>query len=342
MTQTQDEQKEVTSVQDNMTNSTTEDTNQLVNDGLADNTVAETTSDNIPGPSHDWLLEADEIQGDTLIESGKEFISWTLNTGVEKVKWIWQAWIEWVKSAASQWVESVKDTLEKWWDILKETSQSAIEGIKGVWQDIKEWFWNVVAWVTSGEWVLESGKAVVQWTVTTTANVVGNVASNVMDTWTSVVNWAVWAVSNVVTSAWNVVKNSVNDVAWAVLPWQVAQKVENFQDKVSQWAQDLWVKARETLQETWQKAKWFFANLRDNFKSAFSSKDAQKVMDEVNAPIEIAAQQPAAPQAQQPAAPQVQQPAAPQVQQPVAPQVQQPVEVQPWDIQQPTPTNPAV
>jgi hypothetical protein len=53
MKQRQDEQKEVTSVQDNMSTSTTEDTNQLVNDGLADSTVAETTSDNIPGPSHD-------------------------------------------------------------------------------------------------------------------------------------------------------------------------------------------------------------------------------------------------------------------------------------------------
>lgn len=83
------------------------------------------------------------------------------------------------------------------------------------------------------------------------------------------------------------------------------------------------------MEETGQKAKGFFANLWDNFKSSFSSKEAKKVMDEVNAPLDTSAQQPATPQVQQPATPQVQQPAAPQVQQPATPQVQKPAEVQP-------------
>ena len=100
----------------------------------------------------------------------------------------------------------------------------------------------------------------------------------------------------------------------------------------------------------------------ENFKSGFSSKEAQKVMDEANAPIETppqpqvqqpTVQQPQvaqpAPEVQQPAAPQVAQPQvaqpAPEVQQPVAPQVtqstpevqQQPTaEVHPGDTQQPT------
>ncbi len=296
--------------------------------------IQENLDDSVSVTQTDWVETNSEVQEKSLIDDGKELITDTLNSGVEKIKWVWQAWIEWVKSAASQWVESVKDTIEQWWNILKETSQNTIEWIKGVWQNIKEWFWDIVAWVTSGGWVLESWKAVVKWSVTTATNVVWNATTNVIETWTSVVNWAVWAVSNVATSAGNVVKDSINNVAWTVLPEQAAQKVANFQDKVSQWAQDLWTMARETLQETWQKAKWFFANLRDNFKSWFSSKDAQKVMDEVNAPLEVTAQQPATPQ--------VQQPATPQVQQPTAPQVQQPEEVQLWDIQQPTQTNPTV
>lgn len=114
---------------------------------------------------------------------------------------------------------------------------------------------------------------------------------------------------------------------------------------MTQSALDLGNKATETLQETGEKAKGFFTGLRGSLTSGFSNKDAQKVLDEANAPIDMS-QQPAAPQVQQPATPQVQQPAAPQVQQPATPQVQQPAtpeaqqpvapEAQPGDIQQPT------
>lgn len=93
------------------------------------------------------------------------------------------------------------------------------------------------------------------------------------------------------------------------------------------------------MQETGEKAKGFFSGLRDNLKSSFNSKEAQKVLDEASAPIDTTqVQQPVAPQVQQPTAPQVQQPTAPQTQQPTAPQVQQPAtpEVQPGDVQQPT------
>jgi hypothetical protein len=213
-----------------------------------------------------------------------------------------------------------------------------------MWQDLKEGFWNTFSEATSGKWVLEWGKATIQGAVTTTANVVGNATTNTVEAGQSVVNWTIWAAWNIATWAGNVVKDSINNVAWAVLPEQAAQKVSDFQDKVSQWAQDLWVKAKDTLQETWQKAKWFFSGLRDKFKTGFSSKDAQKVIDEANAPVDRS-QQPAnpvvaqpAPQVQQPVAPEVTQPVTPEVAQPT-PQVQQPTEVQPGDVQQPTPTN---
>jgi hypothetical protein len=68
-----------------------------------------------------------------------------------------------------------------------------------------------------------------------------------------------------------------------------------------------------------------------NFKSGFSSKEAQKVMDEANAPLDTSTVQPAAPVAAQPAAPVAAQPAAPVAAQPAAP-------VQLGDIQQPTQT----
>ncbi len=333
MTQTQDEQNVQASG-----SQTQQSTNPVANeqDVLASDNQAEdiVMTEETSSKEHTIDYEIGESAVSSLINNGSAVIS----SWVEKIKWFWKAGVEWVQNVASQWVESVKDTLAQWWDMLKETSQNAIEWIKNVWQDIKEWFWNIISWASSGGWVLESWKAVVQWTVSTATNVVWNAATNVMETWTSVVSWAVWAVSNVATSATNVVKDSVNNIAWAVLPWQAAQGVANFNEKVSQWAQDLWAKAKETIQETGEKAKWFFSWLWDNFKSWFSSNDAKKVMDEINAPLEtdVQAQQQATPQVQQPVAPQVQQPATPQVEQPAAPQVQQPAEVQLWDTQQPT------
>ena len=157
-----------------------------------------------------------------------------------------------------------------------------------------------------------------------------------MDTGTTVVNGTVWAVSNVASWAANVVTNSVNNVAWSILPEQAAQWVANFTNTVSQWAQTLWEKATDTIKDAWETAKWFFSGLWGNIKWTLSNSNAQKVMDEANAPLETP-QQPA-PQAQQPAS----QPAAtaPEVNQQVAPQANQPTpEVQAWDIQQPT--NPA-
>ena len=79
----------------------------------------------------------------------------------------------------------------------------------------------------------------------------------------------------------------------------------------------------------------------ENFKAGFSSKDAQKVMDEANAPLENPTPVVQTPQTQQPVAPEVQQPQVQQpveTQQPIPPQEQQPAapQVQPWDVQQPT------
>lgn len=361
MTQTQDEQNVQTPVNPNQevqpeTSVAEVTTNQSATEPVAENTV-DTTKDLFDGEDLDSLvdampdqesdiqsieLEAEkptvQNQASTLIEDSKNTIANGVNTGVETIQWVWQAWIEWIQNAASQGVESVTSTLQQWWDTLKQTWQSAVQGVMWVWEDLKEGMWNIISGATSGNWVIESGTAVVQGTVSTATNVVGNAATNVMDTWTSVVNNTVWAVTNVATGATNVVKDSVNNIVWAVLPGQVGQGVTNLSNTVTQSALDLWNKAQETLQQTGEKAKWFFSGLRGNLTSGFSSKDAQKVLDEANAPInpqEI--QQPAAPQVQQPVAPQVQQPAAPQVQQPAAPQVQQPAtpEVQPWDTQQP-------
>ena len=343
MTQTQDEQNvgtPVTPAQDwSATTPVTQDPTQTTSaQPVADNTVNTEESNS-------------NIENKSLIESWKDTVSGIVGTWVEKVKGIWQAGVEWVKSAASQWVESVKDTFEQGKETLKETGQNTIEWIKWIWQDIKEWFWNTFSETTSAKWVLEWGKAIIQWTATTTANVAWNAVTNTMNTWTSVVNGTIWAVWNIASWAGNVVKDSINNVAWTVLPEWAAQWVANFNEKISQWAQNLWTKTKETIHETWQKAKWFFSGLRDNFKSWFSSKDAKKVMDEANAPLDTT-QQPVNPgvvqassQVQQPIAPQVTQP-VPQVEQPVipevsqaSPQVQQPTEVQPGDIQQPTPTN---
>lgn len=334
MTQTQDEQNvstPVTPSQDNVTSDPEATTNQHTYDETTNNITTETkgiVNDVDSDSSNNWLLHAYEIQWDSLIDNGKEIISETLNTGMEKIQWIWQAGVEWIQNAASQWVESITSTLEQWWDLLREWWQNTIEWIKGIWQDLKDGFWNIISEATSGKGVIESWTAIVQWTVNTATNVVWNAATNVMNTWTSVVNGTIWAVSNVATWAGNVVKDSVNNIAWAVLPGQAAQWVTNFTNTVSQWAQDLWNKAKETLQETGQKAKWFFTGLWDNFKSWFSN-DAQKVIDEANAPIETTQQTTS----------QVQQPTESQPQQPTESQAQQPAEIQAWDTQQPT--NPA-
>ena len=283
---------------------------------------------------------------DTIQWVWQAWIEWIQNATsqwVEAIQWVWQAWIEWVQNVASQWVESVTTTLQQWWDTLKQTWESTVQWVMWVWEDLKEGIWNIVSGATSGNGVIESGTAVVQGTVSTATNVVWNAATSAMDTWTSVVNGTVGTVTNVATWATNVVKDSVNNIVWSVLPGQAGQWITNLSNTVTQSALDLWNKASETLQETGEKAKWFFSGLRGNLTSSLNSKEAQKVMDEANAPMDMnaqnqQAQQPAAPQVQQPVAPQVQQPAAPQVQQPAAPEAQQPVapQVQPWDIQQPT------
>ena len=367
MTQTQDEQNVQTSgSQAQGTNPVVDEQNAQTSGTQAQNTDANPVTDgsqaSTSGDSNTEISSSQtnpstneptseqaqnttpETKSTSLIDDGKKAGANLLGTGVEKVKWIWEAGVEWVKSAASQWVESVKDTFEQGKETLKETGQNTIEWIKWMWQDLKEGFWNTFSEATSGKWVLEWSKAVIQGTVTTTTNLVGNATTNAMDAGQSVVTWTIWATSNIATWAGNVVKDSINNVAWAVLPEQAAQKVSDFQNKVSTTAQNLGTQAKDTLQETWQKAKWFFSGLRDNFKSGFSSKDAKKVMDEANAPLDTT-QQPAnpevaqpTPQVQQPVAPEVAQPANPEVAQPT-PQVQQPTEVQPGDIQQPT--NPA-
>ena len=323
MTQTQDEQNvgtPVTPAQDGTSVWTpvTEDTaNQATPaEPVAENTVAEAAQ---PAPA----------QWDSLLDTSKGVVSDTLNTGMDKIQWAWQAGIEWVQNAASQWVESITSTLGQWGDILKEWWQNTIEWIKSAWDDLKNWLSNIVAGATSGGGIAESGTAVVQWTVSTTANVVWNAATNAMDTGTNVVNGAVWAVWNVATWATNVVTSSVNNVVWAVLPGQAAQWVSNFTNTVSQWAQNLGNKATDTIKDAGNTAKWFFTGLWGNIKWTISPKDAQQVMDDANAPVNTV--QPAAPETAQPAAPEVAQPAAPQVAQPAP-------EVQPWDIQQPTQT----
>jgi len=269
-----------------------------------------------------------QAQWNSLMDTSKGVVSDTLNTGMDKIQWVWQAGVEWVQNAASQWIESMTSTLGQWGDVLKEGWQNTIEWIKGVWDDLKNWLWNIVAWATSGGWVVESGTAVVGWTVETTANVVWNAATNAMDTGTTVVSGAAWAVTNVATWATNVVTDSVNNVVWAVLPGEAGKWVSNLTNTVSQWAQNLWTKATDTIKDAGETAKWFFTGLWGNIKWSLSSKDAQKVMDDANAPVDMS-QQPVAPQVAQPAAPQAAQPAAPQAAQPAA-------EVQPWDIQQPT------
>ena len=157
------------------------------------------------------------------------------------------------------------------------------------------------------------------------------------------------AVKWTVAWTWNVASWVVKDVNNGVLPEKTATKLNNFNDKTSQKAQELWGKAKEKLNEAWDKTKWFFSNMWNNFKSGFSSKDAKKVLDEANAPLETP--QPAVPEAQaapavQPVAPEAQaapaaQPVAPEAQaapaaQPVAPEAQAAPAVQPWDVQQPT------
>ncbi len=336
MTQTQDEQNVGTPVnpaQDGAVAPVTEDTTQpAAAEPVVATPATEPTNDSQPA----------EAKWDSLIDTSKGVVSGTLNTGMDKIQWVWQASVEWIQNAASQWVESMTSALGQWGDMLKESWQNTIEWIKNAWEDLKDWLGNIIAWATSGGWIVESGTAVVQWTVSTTANVVWNAATNVMDTWTNVVNWAAWAVSNVAAWATNVVTSSVNNVVWAVLPEQAAQWVSNFTNTVSQWAQNLGAKATDTIKDAGETAKWFFSGLWGNIKWTISPKDAQKVIDEANAPMD-ATQQQAAPQVQQPAAqptPPVATPEAVQAAtQPATPQVSQPTpEVQTWDIQQPTQT----
>jgi len=263
----------------------------------------------------------------SLLQDGTSTVTNIASTWVETIKWAGQAWVDSIQWVAAQWVESVKDTVEFAWDTLKETSESAISWIKWVGTDLKDWLSQTIQNATSWGSVIESGTAVVKWTVGTATNVVGNAASSVVNTGESVVNGTLDSATNIASWAANVVKDGFNNVVGSVLPGQAGQTVTNVTDKISQWAQDLWNKAKETLQETGQKAKGFFSGIRDNFKAGFSAKtqDANDIMQQASAPLEHPApEQPSVSTSE----------AASTPQQPTA-------EVQPGDIQQPTQANPA-
>ena len=143
--------------------------------------------------------------------------------------------------------------------------------------------------------------------------------------------------SNVAKSAWTVVQNSINWVAWTVLPEKWAQVVQDIQNQVSQGAQNLGKQAREKLQEWWEKAKWFFAWLRKNFRDGFAPKNAKEIMQQASAPVEQPQNMP-----QSSTVPVVDQPTTPVVDQPTTPVVEQPNNITPevtlWDKQEPTET----
>ena len=257
----------------------------------------------------------------SILQNGTNTVTNIASSWVETLKWAGQAWVDSIQWVASQGVESVKDTVAFAGDTLKQTSETAISWIKWVGDDLKDGLSQTFQNITSWGSVMESGTAVVKWTVGTATNVVGNAASSVVNTGQSVVNGTLDSATNIAAWATNVVKDGFNNVVGSVLPGQAGQTVTNVTDKVTQSAQDLWNKAKETLQETGEKAKGFFTGIWDNFKSGFSNKENQEIMDQANSPLNMPSESDV--DLSQPAAPAPQQPAP---------------EVQPGDVQQPTPS----
>ena len=277
----------------------------------------------------------------SVIQEWMNTVKDSVRSGVDAIADTWKAWVEQIQQI---WENAMNTSTEAVQQTMSTATQAGTEAVQWVvWatNDLKQWISDTFHNAANAGWVIEWGKAVVQGTVGTTAQVAEKAVWSTVSAAEWLVGGTVWAAENVVSSASSVVQNSVNTVAWKILPEAWAQKIADFQNKVSQGAQNLWTQARDTLQETWQKAKWFFAGLRDNFKSGFSTKNANDIMQQASAPLEHS-EQPVAPEAQQPAVPVAQQPAAPVAQQPAAPVVEQPAtpEVQPGDVQQPTQTNP--
>ena len=280
-----------------------------------------------------------EAQG-SMIQEWVSTVTDTLKSGVETLTDTWKASVEHVQQIWEDAVNTGTEAVQQTMSTATQAGQEAVQWVVWATNDLKQGISDTINNAKNAQWIVESGKAVVQWTVWTTAQVAEKATSSAVNAAEWLVGGTVGVAGNVVESAWSVVQNSVNNVAWAVLPEQAAQKVADFQNKVSTTAQNLGTQAKDTLQETWQKAKWFFAGLWDNFKSGFSTKNANEIMQQASAPLEQPAA-PAAPVTEQPAAPVAEQPAAPVTEQSAAPAPQQPAhEVQPGDVQQPTQTNP--
>ena len=268
---------------------------------------------------------------------------------VDKVKEAWKEWVEKIKDSGKEFVDSTKSAFHWAVDTVKQAWQSMVQWVKSVGQDVKDGVSNTVQDVKNSSWVVDSANAVAKWSAETTTNAVETGVSSAVQTGEWVAQGTADATWNLAQWTGNAVQSGVNNTAWAVLSAQSAQKVANFQDKVSQGAQNLGNQAREKLHEWWEKAKWFLAGLRDSFKSGFSTKNAKAIMNEADSPIDPAEQQAAqaaaqstAPVAAEPAAPVAAEPVAPVAAEPVAPVAAEPAapEVQPGDIQQPTQTNP--
>ena len=285
----------------------------------------------------------------------------TMQTGVAKAQEIWTVWVQQITQVGESAITTWQEALQWITSTTLDASKTAVQWAVGVANELKQWVVDTFHNVKSWEWIIDSGKSLVKWTIWTTAQV----AEKAVWTTVQVAEWltkgAIGAATNIVQWAGQVVQGSINSVAWAVLPWKWAQIVQNIQDKVAQWAQNLGTQAKDILQQTWKKTKWFFANLRDNFKAWFSTKGANEIMEQASAPLEttipqqqIQNQQPV--QAQQPiqATVPAQQPTAAQpvaanpiANEPTTPvqtntqPVEQPTqpttsEVQPGEIQQPT------
>ena len=244
-----------------------------------------------------------EAPAETPIEAPAEKAS-ILQQWVDSVKWAIWNWVQAVTDLGKQWAGKGKEFIA-WW---KEAVSGAITSTKEVVQDnieiaknsVHENVDNAKSFVqdsvqtTKGAilWVAWSAAQAIEWTV----GAVDKVA-------TGVVQWAVSATSQVINGTGNAIQGINNWIAWAILPEQQAQKVSNFQDKISQWAQNLWAQAKDKVQEAWQQAKGFLASLWDKFKKGFSVGNAKEVMQQASEPIDYSAAAPAT-DAWQPAAPQ--------------------------------------
>lgn len=346
MTQTQDDQNlQAQSGATQDVQGTQPGTSTPVSDQSTTNTTIDSTITN--QPTEDSPSEAKPVEGSTeqstsdqtekdesIIQQWTNVVKDTIHTWVEKVQEIWQTWIEQIKDAWTQTVNTGKEAVQ--WAVSTgiEAWQSAVQWIvwaaKDLTQGVSDTFHNATSW----EWIIDSWKAVVKWTIWTTAQVVHNAASTTVNAAESAIHSGADIATNVAKTAGWVVQNSINGIAWTVLPEKWAQIVQDIQNKVSQWAETLGNQAKETLEEWWKKAKGFFAGLWDSFKSGFSTKNAKEIMQEASTPVEPVVQNPAS------ATPVIEQPTAPVVEQPSSPIVEQPASnVQQWDIQQPTPTN---